>query len=106
DRAEVARKREALRDQIALGVGEPGRVIHVVLEHARIGGAEHGERHIVGDGENGVLEELEGNRVHGLLYLPPRISRSFPGRPDKRCDGDSARMPWWPYGLEAAFRKH
>ena len=46
-RAEMPRQRQALRRQLAVGVGEAGRVVHVVLEHARVGGAEDGERHLV-----------------------------------------------------------
>src|SRR5438552_16521705 len=59
---------------IALSVGEPGRVIH---EHARIRGAKYGERHLVGDGEDGVLEELESDGVHWLIIAGRRAH----GRP-------------------------
>ena len=62
-RTEVPGEREALCHELALGVGEAGRVVHVVLQHARVGRAEDRERHLVGDREHGVLEELEGDRI-------------------------------------------
>jgi hypothetical protein len=70
-RAQVPRQRKPLRHQVAFGVGEPGRIVHIVLEHARIGRAKHGERHLVRDRENGVLEQLEFDRIHALLYFAP-----------------------------------
>ena len=59
----MPRQREPLRDEPTLGIGEPGRVIRVVLEHARIGRAEHGQRHLVGDPEQRILEQLEFDRI-------------------------------------------
>ena len=67
-RAEMARQSEALRHQLAVGIGEARRVIHVVLQHARIGRAEDGERHLVGDREDRVLEQLEGDRIFGRIF--------------------------------------
>src|SRR5258708_21280550 len=71
----MSRQCQALRGELAVGVGKPGRVVHVVLEHARIGGAEHGQRHLVGDRKNRVLEQLERNRIvnfsHSLKSLSP-----------------------------------
>src|SRR5260370_12995618 len=64
----MARQSEALRHQLALGVGEARGVIHVVLQHARIGRAEDGERHLVGDREDRVLEQLEGNGIFGGIF--------------------------------------
>ena len=75
DRAEMARQRQALRHELAVRVAERRRVVHVVLEHARVGRAEHGERHLVGDREDRVAEQLEGDRVvargHGAPPLRP-----------------------------------
>ena len=68
-RAEMARQGQALRDELAVGVGEAGRVVHVVLEHARIGRAEDGQRHLVGDREDRVLEQLEGDRIVTLRHF-------------------------------------
>ena len=62
-RAKVPRQRQALSGQPAVAVGEGGRVVHVVLQHGRIGRAEHRQRHLVGDREDGVLEQLERNRI-------------------------------------------
>ena len=61
--AEMARQGEALRDQAPVAVGERRGEIHVVAEHARIGGAADGERHLVRDGEDGVPEELEAEGI-------------------------------------------
>src|SRR5258708_13679730 len=76
-----------LRDEPALGVGEPRRVVHVVLQHAGVSRAEHGERHLVGDREDGVVEELEGYRVHGLLCRArerrPRHARAEGPQPER-----------------------
>ena len=73
-RAQMPGQGEALRDELAVGVGERGGIIHVVLEHARIGGAEDGQRHLVGDGEDRVLEQLEGDGIevvgHEYLSFP------------------------------------
>ena len=59
----MARQRQALGDELAVGVAERGRVVHVVLEHARIGRAEDGQRHLVGDREDRVPEQLEDDRI-------------------------------------------
>src|SRR5712691_10694756 len=69
-RAEVAGQRESLRHQLAFGIREPGRVVHVVLQHAGIGGAEDRERHLVRDREDGVLEQLEFDRIHAVIIFP------------------------------------
>src|SRR5258708_1531059 len=70
----LAAQGQALRGELAIGVGEPGRVVHVVLEHARISRAEHRQRHLVGDGKNRVLEQLERNRIVNFShsFKPPR----------------------------------
>ena len=62
-RAEVHRQGEALGDDAAPGVGDRGREVHVVAQHPGIGGAAYGHRHLVGGGEQGVLEELEVDRI-------------------------------------------
>ena len=74
-RAEMARQGQALGREPAVGVGEARRIVHVVLEHARIGRPEHGKRHLVGDREDRVLEQLERDRVVDLRHLrnPPVI---------------------------------
>ena len=68
-RAEMPGQCQALRDKPPLGVGEAGRIIHVVLEHARIGRAEDRQRHVVGHREQRVLEELEGDRIETVRHL-------------------------------------
>ena len=68
DRPQMAGQGQPLRDQLAGGVAERGRVVHVVLEHARVGRAEHGQRHLVGDREDRVPEQLEGDRVVGRRH--------------------------------------
>src|SRR5262249_10633045 len=58
-------QRQTVRGEPALGVGKAGGIVHVVLEHGRVGGAKHRERHLVGDGEDGVLEQFERDWVSG-----------------------------------------
>ena len=87
-RAQMPRQRQPLRRQLAVGVGKARRVVHVVLQHARVGGPEDGERHLVGDREDGVLEELEGDRVrfggHALHPTGARRQKQV-GRRCSRC---------------------
>ena len=75
DRPEVGWQGQPLRDQPALPVAEGGRVVHVVLEHRGIGRAVDRQRHLVGDGEQRVLEQLEGDGIVaavGHAMLPRR----------------------------------
>jgi hypothetical protein len=65
-RAQVSRQGQALGDQLALAVGEAGRIVHVVLQDARVGRSEDGQGHLVGDREDRVLEQLEGDRIFGF----------------------------------------
>ena len=51
-----------------------GRIIHVVLEHARIGRAEHGQRHFVGDAKKRVLEQFEFDRVADHRCAPVALA--------------------------------
>src|SRR3982074_1432382 len=64
----MARQSEALRHQLAVCIGEARGVIHVVLQHARVGRAKDGERHLVGDREDRVLEQLEGDGIFGRIF--------------------------------------
>src|SRR3982074_2422704 len=64
----MARQSEALRHQLAVCIGEARGVIHVVLQHARVGRAKDGERHLVGDREDRVLEQLEGDGSLGGIF--------------------------------------
>ena len=70
----MAGKGQALRHQPSLGVGESGGEVHVVLEDPGIGGPGDGHRHLVGDGKDGVLEQLERDRIlnlgHARASLP------------------------------------
>ena len=68
-RAEMAGQGEALRRELAVGIGEARRIVHVVLEHARVGGAEHRQRHLVGDREDRVLEQLQLDGIGTLGHL-------------------------------------
>ena len=63
NRPEMAGERQPLRDQLAVGVGQRGREVHIVLQHAGVGGTHDGQGHLIGDGKNRILEQLEGNRV-------------------------------------------
>jgi hypothetical protein len=68
-RAEMAGQGEPLRRELAIGIGEARRIIHVVLEHARVGGAEDRQRHLVGDREDRILEQLQLDRIGTLGHL-------------------------------------
>ena len=59
----MAGQRQPLRDQPPLAVGERGGKIHVVAQDTRIGGAADRERHLVRDGEDGVPEQIEAERI-------------------------------------------
>jgi hypothetical protein len=63
----MARQSEPLGNQATVAIGESGREIHVVLEDTRIGGAHDGQRHFIGNGGDGALEEFEFDRIlrHG-----------------------------------------
>src|SRR5439155_21559504 len=63
ERGQVAGQGQALRHRPALGVAEGRRVVHVVLEDARVRGAQDGESHLVGDGQQRVLEQLEADGI-------------------------------------------
>src|SRR6185295_20286786 len=57
------------------GVAERRGVIHVVLEHAGVGGAQDRQRHLVGDGEQRVPEQLEADRVgEAAAHAPTSIT--------------------------------
>ena len=62
-RAQMPGQGQPLRDQHAVAVEQRRRIIHVVLEDARIGRAKHGQRHLVGDPEQRVFEQFELDRV-------------------------------------------
>ena len=67
----MARQGQPLRDQAAVAVGERGGEVHVVAEHAGVGGAADGERHLVRDSEDGVAEELETEGVGAAGIVAP-----------------------------------
>src|SRR5262249_49407927 len=46
-----------------MGIGKRRGKIHVVFQDSGVGGARDGEGHLVGNREEGVFEQLEGNRV-------------------------------------------
>ena len=93
---EVAGQGEPLGHRLALAVAEGRRVVHVVLEHAGVRRAQDGQGHLVGDREQRVLEQLEGDGVarpaliDELLPGPPRRPRSMTMLPRGR---GSARAP-------------
>ena len=68
DGAEVHRDGQALCDHPAVRVRERRREVHVVAQDPRIGGPADGHRHLVRDGEDGVLEQLELDRVVDVLH--------------------------------------
>ena len=50
---------QSLRNDGTAAVGNGGGEIHVVTQHPRIGGAAHGDRHLISRGEHSVFEKLE-----------------------------------------------
>jgi len=57
---------QPLRHQPTLRIADGSGIIHDVLQHAGIGGAVDGERHLVAEGDDGVAEQFFGDRVvHG-----------------------------------------
>src|SRR5262249_31756836 len=61
--AEMPGHREPLGHRATLAVAERNRVVHAVLQNARIRGAIDRQGYFVGDREERVLEELESDRV-------------------------------------------
>jgi len=70
-RAEVTGQGQPLRHQFPRTVEHRGRVIHVVLQHTRIGRPEDRQRHLVGDRENRILEQLKFNGIADHRGHPP-----------------------------------
>src|SRR5262245_421875 len=69
----MAGEGQTLSHRAALAVAEGRRVVHVVLEHARVRRSQDGEGHLVGDRQERVLEQLEGDgvvRFGGHACLP------------------------------------
>ena len=73
ERREVAGQGQPLGHRPALAVAEGRRVVHVVLEHAGVRRAQDRQRHLVGDGEQGVLEQLERDGVTRRAVMRARL---------------------------------
>ena len=71
ERGQMGGQGQALRDGPPLAVAEGGRVVHVVLEHAGVRRAQHGQGHLVGDRQQRVLEQLEPDRIARRAHGPP-----------------------------------
>src|SRR5439155_13320283 len=84
--AEMAGQGQPLRDERAVAVEQRRRIIHVVLQHARIGRAEDGQRHLVGDPEQRVLEQFELDRIADHVGTLPQggVIAAHPGPASKR----------------------
>jgi hypothetical protein len=63
DGAQVQRQREALGDEPALRVAEGAGHVHRVLEIVRVGRAHQRDRHLVDDGVERVLDQLEQDGI-------------------------------------------
>ena len=72
---EVTGQGQTLRHQPAVPIRHRRREIHVVPEHARISRAHNGQRHLVGDRQDRVLEQLELDRIGHPTPPPHAISR-------------------------------
>ena len=94
DRAEMHRQREGpLCDHVSPCVGHGGGKVHVVPQHTGVGGAAHGHRHLVRGREQGVLEQLEIDRVGVVHHGSPRIGARRWGRPGASAWGRAAELP-------------
>ncbi len=81
DGAEVKRQRQALGDQPPLRVAEGAGHVHGVLEVVRIGGAHQRDGHLVHDGVEAVLHQLEENgiaEITGAHSAPPVVMTMLP----------------------------
>ena len=63
DGAEVERQREALGDEAALRVAQGARHVHRVLQIVRVGGSHERDGHLVHDGVERILDELEEDGI-------------------------------------------
>ena len=63
DRTEVDRDRQPLRHHPPRRVAEGGRVVHHILQHARVGGAEDHQRHLIDDRVERIREDLEADGI-------------------------------------------
>jgi hypothetical protein len=89
-RAEMAWQSQPLCHQFARPVEHRGRVVHIVLQHARIGRPKDRQRHLVGDREQRILEQLEFDRVADHRGHSPS-----PGHIGGPCRAAPARKPYW-----------
>ena len=81
DGAQVQRQGEALGDQATLDVAEGAGHVHGVLEVVRVGGAHERDGHLVHDGVQAVLHQLEENgiaEIAGAHRAPPVVMTMLP----------------------------
>src|SRR5262249_53032994 len=72
ERGEVCGERQPLSDRAATAVAERGGVIHVVAQDPGVRRAQDGQRHLVGDRQQRVAEQLERDRIsHGFRHTTP-----------------------------------
>ena len=69
--AEVDGDVGGLRDHVAVGVKEGAGVVLALLDVGGEAGAAEGDAHLLGDGGEEVLEDLEGYGVYGHFALAP-----------------------------------
>ena len=69
-RAEMHRQGEALGHEPAGAVADGGREVEVVLDHRRARGPDHGEDHVVRDGDEPLVDELAGEGFVCNFLLP------------------------------------
>ncbi len=81
DGAQMQGQSQALGDETALHVAEGARHVHGVLEVVRVGGAHQGDGHLVHDGIEAVLHQLEENgiaEITGAHQAPPVVMTMLP----------------------------
>ena len=100
ERPEVKGDAQPLRDQLAAGVEDPGRVVERVADRRRVGGPGDDQGHLVGHRAQRVADDLERRRsrvrpvraAHGAVAGQATCSMTIvccvvePGRPAGRDD--------------------
>ena len=66
-RAQVQGGGDPLGDHLALGVAKRGGVVQAIADDGGVGGPVEGQRHLVGGGGQGVLDDLPGDGIEGGL---------------------------------------
>ena len=83
-RAQVHRHVVALRDRLAVGVVDGARVVEPLLDVGREAGAAQRDAHLLGDGDEQVLEDLELDGIDALHFGATGVARPVQPRRSRR----------------------